>query len=409
MSPSRRTAVWATLAAVAIVATLVGYWLAGEKSDDIVLFIGGPVVGYLAGGLRDAWRRDRDERTRRDATRRVEDFEQASRDRSRTTVGRLAIDDVAIVAASNERRTFLDRVRFTFAAQLEPSRPDPDEWEFLEAHHVPALIERANAEGRPFQNGPKVDLVGVEVSRALTNRTVSPTVYTLRIAPTDYFRFAAMSNSLDTELDIGGERTTLRDRWRDAVPREIRDTTLLPAPACIGTVTVVVSLPDQAIVCHDRAALFQAGATSAHRRNIHFVGEGMLPDDRLPNGEPSPLVTARRGLFGELALVERHDADVNIVPTGVFLDIERWQPVFSFVALVDATFDEIASTASTAKDFFETRELLPRACSSADPRTRDLLLGQDGRLALASNHASTALLLALVYWDGLDTVRRNLA
>jgi hypothetical protein len=67
-------------------------------------------------------------------------------------------------------------------------------------------------------------------------------------------------------------------------------------------VTVVISKHDEMVICHERAKLYQAGATDSHQRMVHFIGEGMLPDDRLPSGEPSPTVTVALASTGQLTL-----------------------------------------------------------------------------------------------------------
>ncbi len=407
--PWRRKSVL-TIGALIVTAgtTLLLYLVSSDKVDDLVLTVGASGVGYLIGASRQVVREEREARRLRRAQLSIEELVRATGQSSGITIGRLHIPDVLLVVASPPGEPYTKKVRFSMGTDLAAPRPKPPEWDELERRRLPQLVAAARHENRLFQNGPRVDLVDVRLRRELQSRTEQPTVYDLTLAPTDYFSFACLSNSLDQPLSETDGRT-LREVW--AVDfNELGDVSRLPAPACIGTATVVVTAEDQMIVCHERSRLFQVGEQGPdRRRSVHFVGEGMLPSDRQMDAELSPLQTVRRGLSEELSLVEHDDADIDIFPTGFFVDLERWQPMFSFVAYVPGDFAHLAAQANFAKDAFENRKLTPRPFSVLDPGTRDLLLDLDGHLALASNHAATALLLALLQRHDLQTIEHYLA
>lgn len=394
-----------TAALVLVVSVaIVGYWVTGDKLDDVVLLVGGSLVGYLVGLARSAFANDRSLRRLRRRQAAVEQLVDSTQAERAISMGRLVIPNGALVTISSPGHRASSHVEFQFGSDLSDPRPDPALWSQLQMTRLPLLQNRAKEQSRSFDNGTRLDLVGVRVERKPTNRTLTPTTYVMSVAETDYFRFACMSNMLDHPVEGSADSRTLREIWDDH-PDELADLPDVSAPACIGIVVVVASRPDQMIVCQERGRLHQAGYQMRGLKRVHFMGEGMLSSDRLPTGEFSPRVGAIRGMSEELKIEDRTGDEVDLVQTGVFLDIQRWQPVFCYLALVDRDFETIQAGLAEAKDGHETRALWARPLSVRNPGTRDLLLGQDGRLVLASNHAQAALLLALIQVDGLATVQ----
>lgn len=381
---------------VATVGALVTLSLTvGGEIRDLLLTFGGAAVAFLASRALAAFQGVR--RASR-ARAEMERFSGASID-----WGRLHLPLSFLVAACGREEPLTQFVRFEFDTELAESRPDPPEWPILEKSVLRRFIETAANDGTLFEDDSAVDLVRC---RTLPPQPGEPVVFRLTGAPTSYHRFAATSNALDAELaDYGANlrAPTLRALWA-TTPRELSEVGSLPAPAKIGTVTVVVSA-DELVVCQERAILYQSGARPSGRRRTHFVGEGMSLKDVGLDGRLSPEVTARRGLAEELGLTRE---SVELIPTGVFFDGERWQPVFCFLARVDETAAQIQARLPNAPHRFETRTIHPRPWSVADADTRALLIDADRELELASNHAQVALFLALAYRDGPSRVIASL-
>jgi hypothetical protein len=128
------------------------------------------------------------------------------------------------------------------------------------------------------------------------------------------------------------------------------------------------------------------------------------------DGRPSPDETAYRGLCEELGF-SREDVltdppRLELKQLGLFLDVRRWQPVFCYLAIARMPFEQIIQRAAAAKDSFESPEIIAREWSIRNKDTRSLLIGTDGRYRLASNHAEVALLLPLLYKDGVSEVAK---
>jgi hypothetical protein len=135
---------------------------------------------------------------------------------------------------------------------------------------------------------------------------------------------------------------------------------------------------------------------------VHFVGEGVEPKDFIPGQNPFERA-ALRGCWEELELGA---SDIDLIPTAFVIDMLRWQPLFCYLARCKLGISELEVLMQKAKDDDETGRqiaaLVPPTIKAA--KTRALLTGSDPAMRLASNHAETALLYALVYADGLDRV-----
>jgi len=388
---------------VAVVVTVTAlYFSLGDKEDDLVLLAAGFVLTWSGRRVSRAFVDTANKKRQVAAEGHLRELLATSSDA--ISVGRLTVPDAQLVALSDGGTEYLDKVEFRFRRQQSPARPDPPEWDLLAQTRLQEMLAKAEKENRLFEDGPKLDVVSVEVQRGLDRRR-EKTKYFLGWSESTYFRFAAMSNSLDVAMPDNGP--TLRERWGHKLV-DLTDIAHFPAPACVGTVTVVRSKSDEGdyLLCQERGKLFQVGSTnSGFEKIIHFVGEGMLPaSDRLPGGEPSALAAARRGLSEELNIEERSDSDIDFAATGVIFDHKRWQLVFCYLATVDQPIERIEPRRHGAKDRIETIAIYPRRCSIRDPDTRDLLLGTAGRLRLASNHSQAAMLLALLHVEGFDLV-----
>lgn len=101
--------------------------------------------------------------------------------------------------------------------------------------------------------------------------------------------------------------------------------------------------------------------------------------------------------------------DYELVMTGFFFDLSRWQPVFSFVAKTDHSLQELAFIRQQALDKHESRTLKTVGYSPNDSDTTLLLLGRNSQNVFASNHAQTAALLAMIFRHGMSSVYASLA
>jgi len=419
LSPQVRLASLIVLLLVVGTSTLAGYYL---WDQDLALAIGAPVFTVLLQQCRYAWRAVRSSTQ----LRQLQSLEtQSARDLT-IHLGDLQIKQAKLVVSCLQGQSLDDWVQFRFGKRLLAPRPDPPEWEQLKATLLRDLQAEAKRRGRLFQNGEKLDMRRVKVQRDRLRRPDAPTIYHIDLAKTEYFKFATMSNALDLDVSAylpKASGRTLREIWSQYNVRELPDLADLPAPACIGTVTVVVAEQDYLVCMLRGRAHFQVGASSVPvssgkpagegselRRRVHFVGEGMLPIDRAMDGSPSPHETAYRGLCEELGF-SREDVlndppRLELKQLGLFLDARRWQPVFCYLAFARITFEQVIQRASAAKDSFETPEAIAREWSIRNKDTRNLLIGTDDRYRLASNHAEVALLLSLLYKDGVSEVAK---
>lgn len=180
----------------------------------------------------------------------------------------------------------------------------------------------------------------------------------------------------------------------------------------MGSGTVVVTGDDR-VILGVRHRTFMAGSSSAsnNRQPVHFVAEGLLPEDRDAEGRFSPSVGALRGLREELHVGPRSDHIARVqswVSTGFCFDQLRWQPYFTFLAVLDRTWDEVQTAAPVAADAWEAEALISLPFDIEHAGVRSLLLGNHPDLVLASNHAAAALWFALLYRHGFHQMRDEL-
>jgi hypothetical protein len=302
----------------------------------------------------------------------------------------------------------------TFEFEKEPeARVDCAEWDLLRGL-LPELRAEAKDAGRKFFPGPALDLVSAE---ELEDSPDGTRRYRIGLAETDYYRWAVTANSLDR--DLSGRReltdmlgaTTLREAWGHA-PDCLEDLAEVPAPSVLGVVVVVIAEGHIVVLERQRKHLI-AGAepSSADRslqpRKTHFVGEGAEPTDHADGKDPARQA-ALRGCWEELGIEAN---EIELIPTAVVLDTLRWQPVFCWLAICDLAIPHLEVRMRDAEHREETgggqiAALVP--WTAADPATHSLLAGTSSAIRLASNHAQAALLYALVFADGFESVAHAL-
>jgi hypothetical protein len=373
------------------------------------------IVGGLAGGFR--WLR---ERTRPNAIVphlvRVDDEVRvanglAARQSSTPRLGslrigsQLHIDGIEAVAQCDREFPYTNRHRFVFRGPSGvANRPAPPEWPTLEREVLPQILSERRKRGMLVDepSPPIADLVDVRVDSEGAGQTIT---YLCSVGESEFRRFLATSNQLDAPLGRVGKKLgakALRELWssRNSEPAGFRNVSHLtpPAPVYIATVTVVISQPTSSMILLPRTRYHALAAIEDDRllgRLVHFVGEGGLASDADEHCVYSPTATARRGVKDELHVRDRFP----LLPTGVYWDRIRWQPVFCFVAFVDYTLEELQALApGGAREASEVTEgLHATPWDLADHGTRALLLDRHGSFFLASNHARVAMLAAL-YW-----------
>lgn len=339
----------------------------------------------------------------------VRRFDQGTWATSSIRAGQLDIPQMSIVASCTQATPWTDRmtVEFKDAAERE-LHPLVEQVRDL---WLPDLLKRARTD-YVLTDAARIDLVAAELRIEEEHGRRRPH-YTFHVAPSRYVDFACTNARLDVPLTLRGESEprTLRQRWEIA-PRSILDLGDLPTAAPIGSGTVAVTSDNRMILGVRSRTFIAGGGAGRERRRVHFVAEGILPEDRDDDGHLSPLAGARRGLREELHVGPRSDhvARVNsLVATGLCFDQLRWQPYFTFVALLDRTWDEVHTAAAVAADAWEVESLVSLPFDIEHAGVRSLLLGRHPDLELASNHAAAALWFALLYQHGYQQMRDELS
>ncbi|WP_143019124.1 hypothetical protein [Arthrobacter sp. ov407] len=310
-------------------------------------------------------------------------------------------------------------VRFEFAPMDTNPPRVPEEWQLLRDGRLQQLVAKAAASSVVFTDDEAVDIVAAGVVKTARSRTDGETVYQLVPRRTSYFLWAATSAQLDRELtedekiSVKGHGATLRDRW-GKWPTRLEDLNGLPAPAKLGCGVVVVT-QDNYMVLGLRGRTFVASDFDADvsetRDSVHFVAEGVLPTDLDAKHVVNPDVAAFRGLREELAVGNDVGSLARITSlrrTGVFLDTERWQPCFAYLAKVDVTFDELNTLVLSARDFWEADRLVPVLFDPFDDKVKSMMLDVDTEHRFASNHAHALAYFALLSEFGLPELRDSL-
>lgn len=359
-------------------------------------------------------------RRRKRAERKYSEMVQRSQERRRLQVGRFVIEDVFVVAACREQQPYTNHVKFEFD-QLDRStqRRPPAEYQALRSGRLIEMIDGAKRASVAFDDQPAVDLLNAGTVLAEERDGAVRTKYRLTPAVTSYHLWAATSNSLDrpftaSEVTAFPDSSSLRDAWRIS-PERLEDVGRLPAPAKVGVGTAVIT-NDNHLVVGLRGKTFVASAHDSPlgdvRKPVHFVAEGMIPNDLNPAGRLDPRVTALRGIAEELGLDQSGTGTgtvTKLVATGVFFDVKRWQPCFAFVARIDRSFDELNTLVHSATDYWESDQLIPMPMDIRDGHLRSLLLGHHESFRWASNHAQAVAYFACLHEFGFERFRTFVA
>lgn len=321
--------------------------------------------------------------------------------------GLMTVEGMCVVASCTQGVPWTQRVTF----ECVPGSPRPKD-DLVESHRQEWLTQLERSKGKDYvlNDGPRVDLVGADLElRSHAGRTRPH--YTFQVAPSTYYDFACANVRLDEPFTHeGDEPLSLRERW-GTYPLSIQDVGNLRAPAPIGSGTVVVTSDDRLVLgIRHRTFVASADPTGTGRHPVHFVAEGLLPTDT-ENGRLSPRAGAFRGLREELHIGNRSDHIAKVtrlIDTGLSFDQSRWQPYFTYLAYVDASWDELQTGAAVATDAWEVETLVSLPFDIEHAGVRLLLQGRHPDLHLASNHAGAALWFALVYKHGYHQLRDEL-
>ena len=271
---------------------------------------------------------------------------------------------------------------------------DPAHWDVLRVERLREMVSASAARRVMFTDGEGLCVTSAALA--------ADGIWELAPAITTYHRWAASSGSLDRELTEGeatlipGMGGTLRERWNAPLdtPGDIAG---LPAPAKAGCGVVPVTSDGYLVLGVRRRTFVASGNSGEYRDNVHVVAEGMLPEDRGADGAIDASAAAARGLVEELDV---HEA--QIIPTGFFLDTQRWQPVFSFLAYLPLSYNQVWDSAAGAHDSWESDRLLALPFQDG-PELRALVEGTHPEMKLASNHAQAYLACAMDFAFGSGT------
>lgn len=325
--------------------------------------------------------------------------------RAEIVIGRCVIPDISVIAAPSYRSSCLERTLFEFEPGLHEARGMPPDWEAIESTVLPAITAAAASRRQTFDDGEIIDVTSAELIRGGPG---DKNTYVMTAAPSSYYLWAATS----ARMDEGAP--SLRESWEEWEQEILRleDVGRAMSPCFAGVVVLVVTQEadgTRRLVLHQRGNVWVAGTSPDDKRRkvrrIHFVGEGVLPED-VEGRRISVHQTAIRGLEEELGL-KRGDV-TSLVMTGVAFDTDRRQPVFCFLAQTHLSYERVTLQARAAPGFFEANDFVPLVWSLASQQLRKLMTGSGHRLQLASNHAQIALLFALIYEFGIVETERAL-
>jgi len=323
----------------------------------------------------------------------------------------VTIAGVDVLAAAGFHESWTETYDVSFG-EAEP-RTLAREWSHcLSPHYVPLLQQRAARMHARFEDGPKVDVVGV--SRA-SGRSGRRRAYQFTWSPTTYFPYLAMAHSLDVDFSDfpwwTSDSATLRECLEPTGrPRTWKDIPTLSTPVSLG-VTAVVHTSDGFLLGMVRADTAQSGDSSEDplkgkhrlvlggwqtraidrgavgvpvstpsfpdtRLPLHFMGEGVEGSD-ITSGSTrlDPKNAAARGVLEELGPCgsngERLTAtDLDIVPTAIFFDQLRYEVVFTYLCSVPVTIDQLRQSRGRALHRDETRNFVALTGATRRPLRR---------------------------------------
>ena len=186
----------------------------------------------------------------------------------------------------------------------------------------------------------------------------------------------------------------------------------LPFQAKIGSVTILETSDGQVVLGVRGKTMIAGNNPPELRKKVHFVAEGMIPEDRDETGNLNPIETSKRGLEEELMVGTTSQSIGHLVElksTGFFFDQLRFQPCFTYLAKTEVSFDDLKTGASAAKDAWENESLVSMPLSIDAIEMRQLMLGRHPDFELASNHAAAGLWFALIFKHGFVYVKDSLS
>ncbi|MDR3637354.1 MAG: hypothetical protein P4L84_26355 [Isosphaeraceae bacterium] len=329
----------------------------------------------------------------------IKALESSSRSAS-VQLGPLEIPDIVIYSIADGSAP---TASFRFPEALSEPRQDPTEWAELQKTLLPDLVSRSEASKRLFTDDPAVDMIAAAQQVHPQGQGTERVSWHVQFAETSYYKFAVLANSTPDELrahlpdaePLLAERAVGRARLGELVTTRI--------PAKVGTGTVVQT-SDGFLVGMIRGDTYQIGDDASGIRKVHILGEGMLPTD-VRDGRIDPKAAAWRGLYEELG---SSFGEAKVEFTGMFFDLRRHQPTFCYLATIGVTFATLQTEFLTARDHWETDELV-RLGPGVDDDLRRLMLGRQKTLRMASNPGVMTLILALGRLHGFREVREAFA
>ncbi|MFP7706428.1 hypothetical protein [Trueperella sp. LYQ141] len=346
--------------------------------------------------------------------RRLERVRHDSRQRRAIQVGRMRIPDIIAIRSARKGVDLREICPIEWHWNPDPRPLSDDARREVEAV-LPSLQEKAEKRGVVLTNGPRVDLVRAIPFMKTSTQEVKAggrkdlAGLRLEVSSGEYFDFVSTAARLEAKAAAG--EGTVREFLNVHIDC-IEEIHRLPFLASMGSGTVVLTKDQQLVVGIRGNTYIASGARSGDYavdspRKVHFIAEGMLPDDISTADDPSE-IASRRGLEEELNIGLTRGCTGRVVEhaaTGFFLDTLRMQPCFSYFAQIDQTFDELHTCHVMAPDSWEASNLVALPFSLERRDMRQLLLGSHPDYELASNHAAAMLWFALIYRFGFTAVR----
>lgn len=307
---------------------------------------------------------------------------------------------IELIAGSDPNAATDQIVDFSFRYRPE-RRASLDAYTLRQTEELwlPYYVDDATRRAVKFEQNDAVDMTRLTPKEASGGRLT----WSIELGLTDYYTFAVSTDMLDTHLADrwpNPPAPTLRQLWGPSVT--FADLPTLPAPARVG---VGVALMDKegVLIALRRSRFVREAATG-----WHFVGEGMEPEDCAGLAPDPPANTAYRALRQELALQPTDIAELRM--TSFAFDEQRWQPIFTFLARLAITANDLerrilAAVAEHRCEF--SGDVLRLGSSLGDPEILRLLTGPPGKSGtLASNHAQWILAACLMDRFGFEEMER---
>lgn len=426
---------WPLLIAVLLVSSLVIFWLVDPVATDLpsrvldelgAALLGASIVAISAGfGYYLTQTRERQRRReRRDAALRIQSAATVGEFR----IGGMVIPSTVVLQASQPGTPYTDRVAVKFEkwtgsdAKRFGMGDRAEEWRDVFAQRVQRIQEDRKASGTVFTNDDGVDVIEARIDDR-GRATDSKLTYTLTWTPVAYHDWAVTSNALDEPLSESESAAlaTLLDGKTD-IGRDLRSVMANPRvrnlaalshvnsrwPAKLGAGVTVVTADGLVLISARSAGTFVASDSEGSRGGrvkVHVVAEGVEPHDLEGEGD-TPMRTAYRAVRQEYGL-DIGGLD-DIVPAALFIDTQRLQPCFAYVAYAQGTAEEIVGALSCASEAWEADEVMGLPLDDESEALIQLLCDTHDQYVLASNHAKAYLYFAMQTQLGYEHMRHLL-